>query len=57
MKVSKSGEYGACNVQLNGEKMEELNRFRYLGVDLSSNGEIEVGWKYKVGEGRRLQGL
>ena len=38
MKVSKSGEYGALNVQLNGENLEELDCFRYLGVDLSSDG-------------------
>ena len=32
MKVYKSGEYGALNVQLNGEKMEELDCVRYLSV-------------------------
>ena len=34
-KVSKSGEYGALNVQLNVEKLEELDCIRYLRVDFS----------------------
>ena len=38
MKVSKSGEYRALNVQLNGEEMEELDCFRDLGVDLNLDG-------------------
>ena len=44
MKVSKSGKYWALNVQLNGEKMEELDCFRNLGVDLYSYGGMEAEW-------------
>ena len=42
--MSKSEEYGALNMQLNGEKLDELDYFKYLGVDLSSDGGIEVEW-------------
>ena len=47
---------GALNVQLNGEKMEELDSFGYLGVELSSDGGMEAEWKHRVGEGRKVAG-
>ena len=54
MEVSKSGEYGALNVQMNGENLEELDCFWYLEVDLSSDGGMEAEWKHRVGEGRQV---
>ena len=57
MKLSKSGEYGALNVPLNGEKMEELDCFRHMAVDLSSDGGMEVEWKHIVDEGRNVAGV
>ena len=37
-------------VQLNGDKMEELDCFSYLRVDFSSDGGMEAGWKHRVGK-------
>ena len=34
IKVSKSGDFEALNMHLNGKRKEELEYFRYLGVDL-----------------------
>ena len=41
---------GVLNEQLNGEKMEELDRFWYVGVDLSPAGGMEAERKQRVGE-------
>ena len=51
MKVSKTGELKA---QLNGEKMELLNCFSYLGVDLSADGVAGAERKQGVGEFRKV---
>ena len=41
-KVMKGFKSGVLNVQLNEEKMEELDCFRYLGVDHHSDGGMEA---------------
>ena len=41
-------------MQLNGEKMGELDSSKYLGVDLRLDGEMEVEWKHRLGEGRKV---
>ena len=55
--MSEYGEYGALNVQLIGERMEQLYCFRYLGVDVRSDGGIETEWKHRPVRVERLQGL
>ena len=44
-------------MQLNGERMEELDYFRKLKVDLSLDGGMEAEWKYRLREGRDVAGV
>lgn len=39
------------DVSLNEEKLEEVKCFRYLGVDLTANGTMEVEVRDRVGKG------
>ena len=43
-------------VSLNGKKLEEVQCFRYLGVDLAANGSMEAEVSHRVGEGARVLG-
>ena len=43
IKVYKSAEYGALNVQLNGGTVVELDCFRYLGEDGSDAWDLTAG--------------
>ena len=36
--------------------MEELNCFRYQGVDLCSVGGMEAEWEHRIGEDRKIAG-
>ena len=36
--------------------MKELDCFRYLSLDLSSDGEMEAKWMHRLVEGRRVAG-
>ena len=56
MEMTKAGEYRVLNMQLNGDKMEELNCLKYLGADLSSDEGMEAEWKHRVSEGRKVVG-
>ena len=44
--LSKSEEYGALNVQLNREKIEDLHCLRYLRVDLGLDEGMNAKWKH-----------
>ena len=54
VKVTKSGEHWALNVQLHGERKDELDCLRYLGVDPSSDGGMEKECKYGLGESQKV---
>ena len=38
MKIGKNGEENGVDISLNDRKMEEVETYRYLGVDMSSDG-------------------
>ena len=42
MKMGKNGEENGVNISLNDRRMEEVGTFRYLGVDISSDGGMGV---------------
>ena len=55
MKVSREG-LQHINVSLNGERLEEKNVFRYLGVDIAANGRMTEEIKHRVTEGMKMIG-
>ena len=56
MKGSREGEKGNLNILLNGEKLEEVESFRYLGVDIRSDGSQGTEISHRVREGARVLG-
>ena len=38
IEIGKSGEENAVNISLNERKMEEVETYRYLGMDIASDG-------------------
>ena len=55
MVVSKNG---GCKVDvvLNGEKMEQVECFRYLGTDLHESGRMDAEIGHRVREGEKIGG-
>ena len=48
MKVSRKGE-GVINITINEEILEEVERFRYLGALITSDGRCETETKTRIG--------
>jgi len=48
MKVSRKGE-GVRNITIDGEILEQVERFRYLGALITSDGRCETEIKTRVG--------
>ena len=42
MKMSDTGEKGNLRINVKEEVMEEVDTFRYLGVDFASNGRMDA---------------
>ena len=47
MKMSDTGEKGNLRIKVNEKVMEEVDTFRYLGVDFSSNGRMDAELNHK----------
>ena len=56
MRCSRNGNGGILNVTLNGEKLEEVDRFKYLGSVVDANGGVEVDVCNRVNEGCKMLG-
>ncbi len=56
MRCSKEEGQGNMRVSLNGEELEEVSCFRYLGVDIAADGNQAVEVKHRVGEGAKVMG-
>ena len=44
------------NVRLNGEELEEVDQFRYLGSVINGNGGVEADVRHRVNEGCKVLG-
>ena len=44
------------NVMLNGEALEEVDQFKYLGSILAANGGVEADVRHRVNEGCKMLG-
>ena len=56
MRCTRSEDVGELQVNLGGERLEEVGSFRYLGSHVTRNGEIEGEVKYRVGEAGKVMG-
>ena len=56
MRIGKNGEANEVNVSMNDRRMEEVETYRYLGVDMSSEGAMEEEANHRITEERRVWG-
>ena len=57
MKMSDTGEKGNLRIKVKEEVMEEVDTFRYLGVDFASNGRIDAELNHRIMEVRKCAGV
>lgn len=46
-----------CNIKLNGERMEEVNEFKYLGSILCKHGSMEGETRERAVQGKKMIGF
>ena len=56
MRIGKNGEENEVNVSLNGRRMEEVETYRYLGVDISNDSGMGEEVNHRIGESRKAWG-
>merc|ERR1712002_941297 len=55
-RIGKNREENVLDVQLNDSRMEEVDCYRYLGVDISSNSRMNEEVSHRIGEARKASG-
>ena len=53
MRIGKNGEENEVNVSLNRRRMEEVERHRYLGVDIANDSGMGEKVNRRIGEARK----
>ena len=56
MKVSKNGDQNELNISLDGRRMEEVNAYKYLGVDVTNDGKMNEEVNHRTGEAKKVSG-
>merc|ERR1712002_652821 len=56
MRIGKNGEGDEVNISLNGRRMEEVEIYRYMVVDISNDSGMGEEVNHKIGEARRAWG-
>ena len=56
MRIGKIREGNILDIQLNNARMEEVDCYRYLGVDVSSDGRMNEEISHRMGEARKASG-
>ena len=56
MRIGKNEEENEVNVSLNGRRMEEVEKYRYLGVDISNGSGMDETVNHRIGEARKAWG-
>ena len=56
MKCTRNQDGARLNVLLNGEALEEVDQFKYLGSVIAANGGVEADVRHKVNEGCKVLG-
>ena len=56
MKIGKNVEENEMNVHLNNRRMDEVDTYRYLGVDISNDSGMSEEVNHRIGEARKACG-
>ena len=56
MKIGKNGEENGVDISLNDRRMEEVETYRYLGVDMSSDGGMGEEVNHRITEAKKASG-
>ena len=56
MRCSRNANGGRLNVVLNGEMLEEVDQFKYLGSVVAVSGGVEADVRHRVNEGCKVLG-
>ena len=56
MKCTRNEDGARLNVMLNGEALEEVDQFKYLGSVIAANGGVEADVRHRVNEGCKVLG-
>ena len=56
MRCTRSENVARMNVALNGERLEEVDKFKYLGAMVAANGGVEADVCHRINEGCKLLG-
>ena len=56
MRCTRNEDGAKLNVMLNGEALEEVNQFKYLGSVIAANGGVEADVRHRVNEGCKVLG-
>ena len=56
MRCTRNEDGARLNVMLNGEALEEVDQFKYLGSVIAANGGVESDVRHRVNEGCKVLG-
>ena len=56
MRCTRNQNNAGLNVMLNGEALEEVDQFKYLGSVIAANGGVEADVRHRVNEGCKVLG-
>ena len=56
MKIGKNGDDKEMNVSLNNRRMEEVELYRYLGVDIANDGGMTEEVNHRIAESKKTWG-
>merc|ERR1711872_65064 len=56
MKIGKNVEENVMNVHLNNSRMDEVDTYRYLGVDIANDSRMSEEVNHRIGEARKACG-
>ena len=56
MRCTRNEDGARLNVMLNGEALEEVDQFKYLGSVIAANGGVEADVRHRVNEGCKVLG-
>ena len=56
MRCTRNEDGARLNVMLNGEALEEVDQFKYLGSVIAANGGVEADMHHRVNEGCKVLG-
>lgn len=56
MRCARDEQMGDLNVRLNGEMLEEVKMFKYLGSNVTASGDVQGEVVYRINEGKKVLG-